>query len=124
MLTTAMMQSPVQTAFEILERSDRLRPQHLREETMGSGEYDRRQVSIMATRQMAVETWTEELLALLVDTGTVSAERAAVMLDGLQAKLWDQSSGEYLLDPQTIEMESTRVAGLAKAYRARHQDRG
>ncbi len=87
------------------------------------GQYDKRQVAIMATRQMAVECWTDAIIDLLVDTGVVTAERAVVMLETLQAKLWDQSNGEYLLDPETIEMESTRVASLAKAYRARHQDR-
>ncbi len=90
---------------------------------MGSNAYDKKQVAIMATRQMALECWTDAIIELLVDTGVMTAERAAVMLEALQAKLWDQSNGEYLLDPQTIEEESNRVAALAKAYRARHQAR-
>jgi len=76
-----------------------------------------RQVAIAATRQMAVELWTEEMMALLIETGLVTRKAAALMLERLHARLWCYPEGtptklEYRIDPDILAMEAERVAWL------------
>jgi hypothetical protein len=78
------------------------------------------QIAISATRQMAFELWTEELLHLLIDSGATTPQRVAIMLDRLQQRMKNYPDKEdgYYIHASELKDRIARVSALAETYRA------